>query len=411
MPRDGRGRGTLPPVTAAVLIAMLCSGLLGAALTAVVRAAGRRAAMLDSAGAAGHVKQLRRVPNIGGIAVFWAFALPLTGGLAAAHLAPDLVARLVPAAQIHLEGVRNQTPLALALLVAALVLHVTGLIDDRRALGPWLKFGVQWLVAGAIVAITDVRILTLLDAFAGGPWLSALVTALWIVTLTNAMNFMDNMDGLAGSVGVTAALALLATALASEQWFVAVALATLIGALCGFLFFNFPWTERRTATIFMGDGGSLVVGFVLAVLAARVTYVPVPTAVSEATTNIALDGPGSLAMLAPLCALAIPLYDLVSVSLIRLSQGRSPLVGDRQHFSHRLHAAGLSVRRTVLVICGCTAITGITGVLLARASLWQAALALVQVMLVLALIALYEHGKGWRNPASRTGDSPPAERP
>jgi UDP-GlcNAc:undecaprenyl-phosphate/decaprenyl-phosphate GlcNAc-1-phosphate transferase len=392
----------------AVFIAMLSSGVLGAALTLLVRGLGRRAALLDSAGATGHVKQLRRVPNIGGIAVFWAFTLPLAAGLVAAHVAPDLVARLVPAAAVHLDGVRTQAPLALSLLMAALVLHVTGLIDDRKALGPWLKFGVQWLVAGGIVAITDVRILTLLDALAGGPWLSALVTALWIVTLTNAMNFMDNMDGLAGGVGVTAALALLATALASGQWFVAVALATLVGALCGFLVFNFPWTERRTATIFMGDGGSLVIGFVLAVLAARVTYVPAPTNAAQTTTDVALSGQGSLAMLAPLCALAIPLYDLVSVTLIRLSQGRSPLVGDRQHFSHRLHAAGLSVRRTVLVICGCTAITGITGVLLAHASLWQAALALVQVMLVLALIALYEHGKGWRDPASRTNTTSPA---
>jgi UDP-GlcNAc:undecaprenyl-phosphate GlcNAc-1-phosphate transferase len=135
----------------------------------------------------------------------------------------------------------------------------------------------------------------------------------------------------------------------------------------------------------MGDGGSLVIGFLLAFLTVRTTYVPQePDA-----------GRGWFAVFMPLCVLAVPLYDMASVIAIRLSQGRSPLVGDRQHFSHRLRAAGLSVPRTVAVVCGCTAVTGISGIMLTVAHGWQAALIGVQVLLVLAVIALYEHGKGW----------------
>lgn len=381
----------------AIAIALTTAFALSLVLTFVVRAVGRRRALLDSAGAAGHAKVLRGVPNIGGIAIFWSFAIPIVLALAAIWAAPALIVSLAPAVETHLAGIRSQSGLALGLLGCSLVLHTMGLIDDRSALGPWLKFAVQFAVASVIVVLFDVRVLTLLDANVGGPWLSSVVTVLWIVTITNAMNFMDNMDGLSAGVAITVAAGLILSALAAGQWFVATTLATLIGSLAGFLAFNFPFTERRTATIFMGDGGSLVIGFLLAFLAVRVTYVTAP--LPGLADQTWLSTPGSLAMLMPLCALAVPLYDLVSVSLIRLSQGRSPLVGDRQHFSHRLRAAGLSVRRTVLVICGCTAITGITGILLAWATMWQAALAVLQVLLVLAMIALYEHGRGWKNPS------------
>lgn len=384
----------------AVILAFASALVLSLALTLLVRALGRRNALLDSPGAAGHAKELRGVPNIGGVAIFWALVAPLLAAAAVVELNPRLLTSIVPDASIHVDGARTQLSLLLAMLGAALLLHVVGLVDDRSALPPAPKFVAQFLAAALVVLPFDVRILTLLDAHVGGPWLSIALTMLWIVVITNAMNFMDNMDGLSGGVAATAAAGLLVAALLAGQWFVAATIAVLIGALAGFLTFNFPFTERRSATIFMGDGGSLVIGFVLAVLAIRVTYVPRPDAGAPGTL-LDLGAPGALAMLAPLCSLAIPLYDLVAVSFIRLSQGRSLLVGDRQHFSHRLRATGLSVRRTVLVICGCTAITGISGVLLTRAHHVQSILALLQVALVLVLLALYEHGKGWQDP-SRT---------
>ena len=384
----------------AVLAILALSAVLSCVLTAVVRALGRRMVLLDSPGAAGHAKELRRVPNIGGVAIFWSIAGLMLAGLAAAAWLPDVATRLLPGVGPHLEGIAAQRPMALGLLAALLLLHVTGLVDDRRALGPLVKFGVQFAAAGLVVAVFDVRLLTALDPVAGGPWLSIVLTVLWLVAITNAMNFMDNMDGLAGGVAATAGAMFLIAALSGGQWFVASCLALLVGSVVGFLVFNFPWRESHRATIFMGDGGSLVIGFLLAFLTVRTTYVQ---ANAGGGADAAAGGGAWFGVLMPLCVLAVPLYDLASVTVIRLAQGKSPLVGDRQHFSHRLNAAGLSVRRTVLVICAFAAVTGIGGIMLMHASWWQAWLIGVQVLLVLGAIGLYEHGKGW--PLSRDDGS------
>ncbi|MBL8745472.1 MAG: undecaprenyl/decaprenyl-phosphate alpha-N-acetylglucosaminyl 1-phosphate transferase [Phycisphaerae bacterium] len=368
------------------------SFILSVMLTDAARRIGRRRLLLDSPGATGQQKVRRNVPNIGGIAIFWSIALPMIAGIASVWIGGDTVARLIPAAAVHLDGIRSQTPMALGLLAALFALHLLGLADDRRPMPAWPKFAVMLLVAAALVLTFDVRLLTCLDAYGSGKWLSISITILWFIAITNAMNFMDNMDGLSAGVGAVASAMFLVAALLNQQWFVSATLALLLGSLCGFLVFNTP--RRGGATIFMGDGGSLVLGFLLAFLTVRTTFVPA----TQATASL------SYAVLMPLCILAVPLYDLVTVILIRLSQGRSPLVGDRQHFSHRLLAAGLTVPRALAVICGCTAITGISGIMLSIATGWQALLIATQVFLVLAVIALYEHGKGWPDSLPRAAE-------
>jgi UDP-GlcNAc:undecaprenyl-phosphate GlcNAc-1-phosphate transferase len=285
----------------------------------------------------------------------------------------------------HMQGLRATASDVLVLLAGLLVLHVLGVLDDRRPLGPWLKLMVLVGVTGAVVWWTDTRLLTLLDAPLGGPWASIVVTVLWIVVVTNAMNFLDNMDGLSAGVGAIAGACFLAAALVHGQWFVAAMLAVLVGACGGFLVFNFPWRARRNdadgggATIFMGDGGSLVIGFLLGFLTVRTTY-------------YAPDAAGGwYGVFMPLVVLAIPLYDFMSVVLIRLSQGKSPLVGDLQHLSHRLVRRGLSKRAAVLVIHGLTGITAIGGIALGSLQPWQAVLVGVQTALVLLVLAVFEH--------------------
>jgi UDP-GlcNAc:undecaprenyl-phosphate GlcNAc-1-phosphate transferase len=257
------------------------------------------------------------------------------------------------------------------MLAAMGALLVTGWVDDRRSLNPWIKLAVQ-VAAAAVMAIWfGVR---LLDLEMLPVWISIVITVLWIVAVTNAINFMDNMDGLAAGVSAIAAALFMVACLVNKQWFVAATLAVLVGGLVGFLVFNFP-----PATIFMGDRGSLVIGFLLAVLTVRTTYY-----------DPSLGG-GWYAVFMPLVVLAIPLYDLVSVTLIRLRQGRSPMVGDQQHFSHRLVHRGLSPRGAVVVIWAATAVTGIGGVALGSLEAWQAILVGVQTGLVLLVIALLEH--------------------
>lgn len=377
-------------MVALVLLLIILAFCVSLPATGVVRRVSDRLNAHDTEPVAGQVKeQRRRVPNTGGIAVFLGIAVPMLAGLwffwgldasPTAEWRTDF--SLVPEdAAEHVAGIQRQTPLALLLLGSLGLLHVLGLVDDRRPLGPWVKLAVMAVPAFAVPLLSDTRLLTLLDGHVGGAWLSILVTALWFLVVTNAMNFMDNMDGLAGGVGVVASACFLGATLMQGQWFVSACLALLIGSLLGFLWFNFPL--RRPASIFMGDGGSLVVGFLLAFLTVRTTY-----SVIEPGAGV---GTNWYAVFMPLIILAVPLYDFVTVVLIRLSQGKSPFVGDLQHLSHRLVRRGLSRRAAVVAICGFTTVTGMNGVFLRELPPLAAAFAGVQTLVVLLLIALLEY--------------------
>lgn len=354
--------------------------------TVIVRAWGRRAKTLDTAPVPGQIKApARAIPNVGGVGIFLGFALPVACGLAAVWLFPGSLAGWSAALGEHLPGIQSQTSNALVLLGCLLLLHVLGLIDDRRPLGPFLKLVIMVVPAAAVVTLGETRLLTFFDAHVGGPWLSILITVIWFVVVTNAMNFIDNMDGLSGGVGAIAGALFLAAAVLHGQWFVAACLALLVGSLLGFLIFNFP-----PATIFMGDGGSLVLGFLLAYLTTRTTFLS--------------NEPGATAgawygVLMPLIVLAVPLYDFTSVTAIRLSQGRSPFVGDLNHVSHRMVRRGLSKRAAILVIYGFTAITGISGLLLGSLAPWQAVVVGAQVLVMLIVVALFEFASGDRKGA------------
>lgn len=385
--------------------------LLAVPLTLLARRLGNALNAYDGHGVPGQVKAApRRVPNTGGIAIMGAIALPIIGGLLVVLTgASEPLTRLFPALVDHLAGIRAEAVSAAFLLTLLGVLHVVGLIDDRRPLGAGFKLLVMLACAAGLVLLTGTRLLTMLDSHVGGPWLSVALSILWVVVVTNAFNFLDNMDGLSAGVAMIAGACFLAAALVHSQWFVSACLALLVGSLAGFLVFNFPWprrgpdgAERSGASIFMGDGGSLVVGFLLAFLTMRTTYYApaAHAALSGAAASLgeSADGAGAngvgggswYAVFMPLCVLAVPLYDFVSVCLIRHSQGRSPFVGDLQHFSHRLVARGLSRRDAVLVIYGCTGATAIGGIALASLADWQAILVGVQTLLVLLVIALFE---------------------
>jgi UDP-GlcNAc:undecaprenyl-phosphate GlcNAc-1-phosphate transferase len=374
----------------AVVLAGLGAAVLAAILTRMLVAAGHRAGALDSPGATGHAKELRRVPNVGGIAIVATVALPLAAILAVDRIVggEELARRmvesgrfdaLVPSA-LRLPDTARQ---AFWILASMLALHVLGLVDDRRALGAWPKLLVQLAVATLAVVMADVRVLTLLDGPAGGPWLSVALSVAFVVAMTNALNFLDNMDGLSGGVAAIAAASLAVAATIAQQWATAGLLAVLAGAVLGFLVFNFPWRAGSAARIFMGDGGSLPVGFMLALLAMQITF----TAPEDLEYALGTRWYG---VLSPLVILAVPLYDAFTVSVLRLVQGKSPMVGDQQHFSHRLVMRGLSRRGAVLLICALAATCGVAGLLLGTAAPWQAVLIGIQVALVLATIAALE---------------------
>jgi UDP-GlcNAc:undecaprenyl-phosphate GlcNAc-1-phosphate transferase len=260
----------------------------------------------------------------------------------------------------------------IAMAACAAALFVLGLWDDRKRLAPMPKLAVQCLVGLAAAGLAGVRV----EFFIHNHVVTTVLSAFWIVLMVNAFNFLDNMDG--ASAGMAAIVgAVLFTAAANSGQILVGALALLfIGSLLGFLIFNFP-----PARIFMGDAGSLVVGFFVAVLSLRTTYY-----------HQAASGRW-YPVLMPLITLAVPLYDFTSVMILRLRQGKSPFVGDTQHFSHRLQRRGLTDAQTALTLYLATLCTGLGATFLYQTNLIGAILIGIQTVMILAIIAILEaHG-------------------
>ncbi|HXG12776.1 MAG TPA: MraY family glycosyltransferase [Gemmataceae bacterium] len=229
-------------------------------------------------------------------------------------------------------------PETFLLLAVGAVIVLLGLLDDLRPL-PWQpRLGVQALVAAGV-------------AF-GWPWEfswpARLLIWFWIVGLINAFNMLDNMDALSGGVAWIAAgiftLAVLVRQPSGPDWGPAAPFLMLMGALTAFLWFNQP-----PARIFMGDAGSTFLGLFLAVQSLDRSVVG-----AEAWPMWAV----------PVCVLAVPWYDLISVVLVRLAQGRSPFHADKQHLSHRLVELGLGPVWAVRLIHLMALASGVAGLLL-----------------------------------------------
>ncbi len=356
------------------LAALAVSGGLTVLLVPAIRSLALRYGLVDHPG--GRRIHEHPTPLGGGVAMLLAVALPSLLALACARawVADGSPPQWLPGAvKLHVAGAAARAGQALVILAGAAVLCVVGLIDDRKHLGPWVKLATQMGTAAGVVLLADLRVLTAI----GEPG-STIVSVLWVVVIVNAMNFLDNMDGLSAGVGLICACALLALAAGIGQLFVAGWLCLLIGAMAGFLVYNFP-----PARIFMGDAGSQVLGFLLAVLVMLTTYY-----------DPARPDSRTYGTLAPLLLLAVPLYDFLSVLALRLRAGRHPMVGDTRHFSHRLVRRGMSRRSAVLTIYLCTAVTGIAAMLLPHVPEWAAWLVAAQALGVLGIIALLEAANG-----------------
>jgi len=276
------------------------------------------------------------IPLAGGLAVLTGLVVPLAAGLAALRVGlfdPTTVSVLA-------HGFDRRQLQLIAVIAGALGMVFLGWLDDRYELRPLLKFAGQVLVA-LVVAIAGVRITLFVPSIV----FSVAVTVLWIVTLTNALNFMDNMNGLCAGLGLIGAFCFGMKSALAGQYLVALLGFLCVGALMGFLPYNFP-----RATVFLGDAGSHLVGYLLGVLAILPHF-------------YTKENPTALAVLNPLLILAVPLFDLISVVLIRWKAGRPFYVGDTNHLSHRLVRKGLSQTTAVLVIWLLAAICGATAFL------------------------------------------------
>jgi UDP-GlcNAc:undecaprenyl-phosphate GlcNAc-1-phosphate transferase len=227
------------------------------------------------------------------------------------------------------------------LSLAAVLFFIIGLLDDRYAFRAAPKLGLQFLAAAIAVVGYGIKATVWLDV----PFAGEVVSILWVVSVVNAYNMLDHADGLAAAVGI---VALTSLGLGQIAWFMVDGLAVpwpafiVAGALAGFLVHNFP-----PAKLFMGDAGTMLVGFLLAALTIQGRYYH--------------DGqtPSRLVVLVPLAILAVPLFDMVCVTLSRIRRGESPFRGDAtSHLAHRMLARGWSPRGIVAFAAGASAVTG-----------------------------------------------------
>lgn len=244
-----------------------------------------------------------------------------------------------------------------------------GLLDDLRQLSPRYKFSWQVAAAGAAglsLAAMGVR----LDLFLQWPPLPLmLLTAAWIIGITNALNFLDNMNGLCAGLGAIAATALAVINLRSGEISTALAAASLAGACLGFLPYNWP-----AARIFLGDTGSMSIGFLLAALSVMGVY----TDGDRATV---------LTILTPLFVLGVPVLDSLLVIVLRLRARHPPWVGDRRHISHRLVRRGMQPAHAVATLWAAGIACGLAGVLLPVVGSTEAPWLLALILSALAALA------------------------
>ncbi|MCD6416466.1 MAG: undecaprenyl/decaprenyl-phosphate alpha-N-acetylglucosaminyl 1-phosphate transferase [Planctomycetes bacterium] len=340
-----------------------------AVLVLTVRRYARKWGVMDHPG--GRKIHPNAVALGGGVAIFLASAIPLflVGAACRALVAwPDLLS-IPPALHRYVQGAASQFSLLCYILAGGLAIAVLGLWDDLKGLNPPLKLLGQFIIAGGIAAVPGVRI----TIFVGIAWVHILVTAVWIVALINGFNLLDNMDGQCGLVAFLTGGALLALALQTGQMFIAGLLLVLMGAVLGFLVFNFP-----PASIFMGDSGSMYVGYVLAVATILTSFL------TSRQVNPFFP------LLVPLVIFAIPLYDTASVILIRLHKGHPLMQGDRNHLAHRLLRLGLSERMVLLAIGLMVLATAPGATIPYGSSTWQVFVPAIQAAAVLCVIVILE---------------------
>ena len=263
------------------------------------------------------------LPRLGGVAIFLSFSVSLSIWLALSLIFPRLV-----------QGYSADT--ILRIYIPACLVFCLGIYDDLHGAGPYLKFAVQAL-AGAMLFAGGMRVLDLPLIFSHSvPWFVGLpLTVLWVVAVTNAFNLIDGLDGLAAGSALFSTLVFFVVSLVVHSSLGALMSVILAGAIVGFLRFNF-----NPATIFLGDSGSLFIGFMLSALALATSQ----------------KAPTFVAVAIPVVSFGLPILETLLSILRRIISGRPIFTADREHIHHKLLQMGFSHRQVVVVLYAVSAV-------------------------------------------------------
>jgi UDP-GlcNAc:undecaprenyl-phosphate GlcNAc-1-phosphate transferase len=270
-----------------------------------------------------HVHQTP-LPRLGGVAIFLAFSATLGLWFTLSLVFPRM-------------GLGIDATVLLRIYVPACLIFFLGIYDDIRGAGPYIKFAVQ-AIAAVMLFAGGMRVLSVPVLFGQHslPWFLDLpATVLWVVAVTNAFNLIDGLDGLAAGSALFSTMVFFVVALVDQSWLGALMSIALAGAVLGFLRFNF-----NPATIFLGDSGSLFIGFVLSALALAG----------------AQKAPTFVAVAIPVVSFGLPILETSLSILRRLISGRPIFTADREHIHHKLLQMGLSHREVVIVLYAVSAL-------------------------------------------------------
>jgi UDP-GlcNAc:undecaprenyl-phosphate/decaprenyl-phosphate GlcNAc-1-phosphate transferase len=279
----------------------------------------------------------------------------------------------------HLEYVQQTA----SILIGATMMSMLGVWDDKWGLRPIAKL-IGQVGAASLLYITGVRV-----EFLHNDILGYIATVGWIVTVTNALNLMDNMDGLAGGIAAVASTFFFLIATLTNQYLIAPLSAVLVGACLGFLYYNFNF---KSPSIFMGDTGSLFLGFMLAAVGIKLRF--------PANYDI-------VTWMVPVLVLGVPLFDTTLVTLSRIRRGIPISRGGKDHFSHRLVALGLTKREAVLVLFLVQGALGVAALVVMQADV-LVGYAVGAAVFICALVAAYRLEQ---LDLSETNPAPPGAKP
>jgi len=317
------------------ILALTC--MLSAVMTYLIRIFALKKGFVD-------IPSKRKIHNEpialgGGVAIYASMAIVVLVGLIGWRLKLFPLERMFQFYELPLSllsGMVSVIPKVVVVVISISVIFLLGLLDDIKGVRVGIKIVTEALM-GVFLYAADIKI----TLFIANPLLNLLFTVGWVVLVTNSFNLLDNMDGLTAGIAFISGIFLLGVAIEDGQFFVSFIIASFCGALLGFLFFNY-----YPAKIFMGDAGSLSIGYVISVLTILTTYY------KSSDSKI-------LPIMIPLFILMIPIFDTLSVVVIRFKQHRPIFQGDKSHFSHRLVSLGLSQKNAVLLIyllCICLAL-------------------------------------------------------
>ncbi|MDD5603567.1 MAG: MraY family glycosyltransferase [Eubacteriales bacterium] len=252
-------------------------------------------------------------------------------------------------------------------LAGIIIIISVGIADDISPIRSKVKLGFQ-LAAAIVLVVTGTHIEILTNPFSASgvitlsPFISYPISILWIMAVTNAMNFIDGLDGLAAGVSFISSVSLMIISILLGRWEAAIMTAAIAGSTIGFLPFNF-----NPARIFMGDTGATFLGFTLAAVSIQGT----------------LKSYAAIAIAVPILVLAFPLFDTLFAVLRRLFTGKPLMQADRGHLHHRLIDMGISHRKSVLILYLLSALLAIAAVVLADKSVFTTAVLVIVLLIVI----------------------------